>query len=56
MITVHISMILNVDSIILGIGAWILACLAVAGKKVSISHRFSILSFIVCVISLVVRH
>lgn len=42
----------HIGSLILGIGAWVLACLAIRAKKTYVSYRFSVGSFILCVFSL----
>lgn len=32
----------HIGSLVLGIGAWVLACLAIRGKKTFVSYRFSV--------------
>lgn len=48
-----VSITLNIGSIVLGLGAWSFACMAIASKKTKIPHRFSVISFSMCIISLV---
>ncbi|MBR6556036.1 MAG: hypothetical protein IKT60_01260 [Clostridia bacterium] len=44
---------LNIISLVLGIGAWVIATIAIA--KPTCSHKSSILSFALCAFSLVVQ-
>lgn len=53
MMSLHFSIIVNIGSVILGLGAWAFACMAIASKKVYLSHRFSVASFSMCAFALV---
>lgn len=44
---------LNIGSLILGVCAWLFAGLAIATHKASVSHKNTMMSFSLCVISLV---
>lgn len=46
-------MLFNIASLVLGIGAWILAVLAIITPKAVTSHRNTALSFSSCVLALV---
>lgn len=48
-------MVFNIYSLILGLGAWCFACVAIAGKEVKKAYSFSIVSFSLCVISVVLQ-
>ena len=49
------SIILNVGSIILGLGAWSFGSMAIASKKMSASYCFSVGSFGMCAVSLLLQ-
>lgn len=53
MISSQISMLLNAGSLMFGLGAWILACSAIAEPYAAKSHRRTFFSFGACAISLV---
>lgn len=44
---------LNLGSLILGVGAWLFAVRAIAAPKARISHRNTVASFSLCTVSLV---
>ena len=45
----------NLSSLVLGLAAWVLAVLAVMGKQANKSHRFSVSSFSLCSVSLLLQ-
>ena len=45
----------NISSLLLGIGAWILAGIAIAGKKKQLSNHYSLGSFGMCIMSLLLQ-
>lgn len=49
----QISMMLNMGSLILGVGAWVLAIFAIITPKPAKSHRNTMFSFCFCVLSLI---
>lgn len=53
MLSLQISIIFNIGSLILGIGAWTFACMAIMSKKANTPHRLSVASFSMCVTALV---
>ena len=46
---------LNIGSLILGVCAWLFGCLAITAPKASASHRNTLASFSLCVVSLVLQ-
>lgn len=50
-----VSITLNIGSIVLGLGAWVFACMAIVGKKRNLSHGFTVTSFSMCVLSLILQ-
>ena len=55
MTSLHLTMIFNIGSIVAGLGAWVLAFLAISTKKPKLAHRLSVASFSVCAFSLVLQ-
>lgn len=55
MTSLQLSMLLNIGSIIIGLGAWALAFLALSAKRTITSRRFSLTSFSCCAISLILQ-
>ena len=53
MTAIQISMALTIGSLLLGVGAWVLAAFAITASKANTSHRNTALSFSFCAISLV---
>lgn len=42
----------NLGSLLLGLGAWVLACFAIKSKKTLAAYHFSVTSLSVCAVSL----
>ena len=55
MTSLQLSMLLNIGSILIGLGAWTLAFLALSAKRTITAHRFSVTSFSCCAISLILQ-
>lgn len=55
MTSIHLTMIINIGSIVAGLGAWVLAFLAISTKKPKLAHSLSVASFSVCAFSLVLQ-
>ena len=55
MTSLQLSMLLNIGSILIGLGAWALAFLALFAKRTITTHRFSVTSFSCCAISLILQ-
>lgn len=53
MTSLQLSMLLNIGSILIGLGAWTLAFLALSAKRTITSRRFFVTSFSCCAISLI---
>lgn len=53
MTSLQLSILLNIGSILIGLGAWALAFLALSAKRTSTSRRFSVTSLSCCAISLI---
>lgn len=55
MTALQLTMLLNIGSIVAGLGAWALAFLAIYTKKPKSAHSLSVASFSVCTISLILQ-
>ena len=55
MTSLQLTMIFNIGSIVAGLGAWVLAFLAISAKKPKSAHSLSVASFSVCAFSLVLQ-
>lgn len=55
MTALQLTMLLNIGSIVAGLGAWALAFLAIYTKKPKSAHNLSVASFSVCTISLILQ-
>lgn len=52
MTSLYISMMLNIGSLVLGLGSWVFAVVAIITPRACESHKKTVVSFVLCVISL----